>query len=288
MKKQLTTREALVRASSLLEQNEIHAKIAEWLLLGLLQCSRQEWLKLLDQSLPAEASDRYFAWIERVLAGEPYQYVLGVQDFYGREFQVNPAVLIPRPETEMLVEEVLLACQEMWPAGQQLTAIDIGTGSGAIAITLALEQPLLTMMAVDVSQAALHVARTNAAQLGANVTFYESDVLQVFQDSEQKFDLVVSNPPYIAHREKEQVEENVLAFEPHLALFAEEEGLYFYRKIVEQAKAMLHSPAVLAFEVGFSQAPAVVTIIEQAFPQARCQIKQDLAGVERFVLAFLS
>lgn len=287
MEKQITAREAQIRASSLLEQDQHYPKIAEWLLLHLLQCTRSQYLQRLDEPLSEIQAEQYFEWIQRVLKGEPYQYIIGVQEFFGREFQVSPAVLIPRPETEILVEQVLEACQSVWPKHKRIAALDIGTGSGAIAITLALESPQLELLAVDISNEALEVARHNASAHGASVRFVQSDLLDAFQADAPKIDLIVSNPPYIALEEKSLLERTVVDFEPHLALFAEEDGTYFYRRIIEQSPLVLQSPGVLAFEVGQGQAEQVAALVRHTYPHARCQVKKDLAGVERIVLAFL-
>ncbi len=269
----------------------------------LLDQDQSRFWAHLDEALSHEQAHLFQEQIERVLEGEPYQYVMGSADFYGRTFLVNPAVLIPRPETERLVEEVLQAIVPL--LGQKsLHLVDVGTGSGAIAITLALElgtceadpnasgpfQQLkgesgVYVSAVDISQPALEVARRNAEKWGAKVTFMHGDLLQPFIARGEQVDVIVSNPPYIATAEKDQVEERVLRHEPHLALFAGEDGLHYYREIVKQAKEVLNRPGLLAFEVGAYQAEAVRAIITQAYPQARCRTVRDFQGYQRVVLA---
>lgn len=291
-----TYRQALKGAFSLLEEADENRQLAEWLLSHLCQCSKTEWLEKLDEPIPREQVASLMSWLERILAGEPYQYVIGVHDFYGREFQVSPAVLIPRPETELLVEQVLHKLKEIWPERRGLTGVDVGTGSGVIAITLDLEanqqvesrqanEPFLHMFAVDISADALQVAQANAARLASSVTFFQSDLLQTLLAREVKLDLIISNPPYIPYADREQLADNVVHYEPHIALFAEENGLYFYRQIIEQAPSLLQFPSLLAFEVGFGQAEAVISLIKQRFPQANCELKKDLRGIERIVLA---
>lgn len=282
-----TYREALLRASSLLERADKNPKIAEWISLHLLQCTRMEWLEKLNRDIPVEHWQTLSQWVKRVAAGEPYQYIIGVQEFYGREFDVSPAVLIPRPETEVLVEQVLQKRNEVWPIDRKIKGVDIGTGSGAIAITLALEGKNMEMLAVDISVEALEVARQNAEKHSASVSFLQSDILQTLSFSKQTVDLIVSNPPYITYAEKEQLDRNVVDYEPHLALFANEDGLYFYRQIIKQSVQVLRSPGVLAFEVGMGQAEFVASMIKQTYPQATCAIKKDLRGIDRIVLGMI-
>lgn len=198
MQKPTTYREALHRASSLLEQNQLNPKIAEWLMLHAAQIERREWLEKLNDIISVSLLDIYISWIRRVIEGEPYQYITEVEEFYGREFHVNSAVLIPRPETELLVEHVLAYRQEVWPAlqqDQQIKGVDVGTGSGVIAISLALEDPKLEMLAVDLSESALEVAQKNADRWRAQVQFLPSDLLTSLQQAQEKVDVIVSNPP---------------------------------------------------------------------------------------------
>lgn len=287
MIKPRTFREALQRASSLLDATNTNPKIAEWLILHLLQTDRTRWIQQINNEIQQAEWDTYSQWIHRVALGEPYQYITGVEEFYGREFRVSTDVLIPRPETEQLVEYVLHYRNEIWPEKDKVVAVDVGTGSGAIAISLALECKFIEMIGVDLSLAALEVASSNSSKLHANVQFLHSDLLSTLMQTESKVDIIVSNPPYIPFQQKELLNHNVVNFEPHMALFAEEDGLYFYRKIIKQAKQVLKSKGMLAFEVGVNQAEQVSTIIKEHFPQAHCQIKKDLQGIERMVFALL-
>ncbi|MDQ0339396.1 release factor glutamine methyltransferase [Caldalkalibacillus uzonensis] len=302
-----TCREALVWASSLLLQQVLNPKVAEWVLMHVLDVDRASFLNMLDHPLTETQRRSFGERIKRILEGEPYQYVLGTAEFYGREFLVNRDVLIPRPETELLVEEVLKLCQA---ASHPLKVVDVGTGSGAIAITLALEmgaavcsqevenedrylsdreqqglEPVI--LAVDISTAALRVAQTNAKRMQAKVTFIHSDWLQALAEAGQRVDLIVSNPPYVPPDERHTLDSAVVDYEPHLALFAENDGLYSYQQIVRQSLSVLNRPGVLAFEVGQGQAEQVAAIIRTAYPQARCLIKPDLQGIERIVVALI-
>jgi release factor glutamine methyltransferase len=281
-----TYREALLRASSLLQEAEINPKIAEWLLLHLIQVNRTEWMEYINSEIAFSQWEIYSAWFQRVITGEPYQYITGIEEFYGREFSVSPAVLIPRPETELLVDQVLHNRSTRWSTEEQISGVDVGTGSGAISVTLALECASLAMTAVDISREALRVAQANATKLQANVQFLRSDLLTALIEKKQKVDIIVSNPPYIPKEQKAELDRNVVDFEPHLALFATEDGLFFYREIIKQAVIVLNPKGMLAFEVGLGQADQVVDLIKQHFPQAECQVKKDLQGIQRMVFAF--
>lgn len=286
-----TCREALVWASSLLFQHRLNPKVAEWALLKLLDVDKTRFLTLLDTPLTLSQRLSFQEQMERVLAGEPYQYVLGSTQFFGREFDVNPAVLIPRPETELLVEEVLRTVKALpWFQKSQseraLKAVDVGTGSGAIAITLALELgPTWQVYGVDISPEALHVARQNARRLNAQVILEESDWLKALLDRGEELDLIVSNPPYVSPNEKALLDATVVEHEPHVALFAEKDGLASYEQILAQARFLLKRPGLIAFEVGQGQAEAVAQLIRENFAGVRCQIKPDWQGIQRLVLA---
>jgi release factor glutamine methyltransferase len=182
--------------------------------------------------------------IRRINSHEPIQYILGVADFFGREFYVNPSVLIPRQETELLVEESVKILHQ----APTLNVLDIGTGSGCIAVTLALETPC-RMTAIDVSDAALDISRRNAAQLGAKVNFIRHDFLDR-RALAGTWDLIVSNPPYVRRSESQQMKPNVTEFEPHVALFVpDEDALVFYRTIAEYGKNALTKGGTVIVEL---------------------------------------
>lgn len=282
-----TYREALRRASSLLQSAEKNPKIADWLLLHLLHVNQTQLMGYINKDVPSSHWTKYTEWIQRVVEGEPYQYITGVEEFYGREFSVSPVVLIPRPETEQLIEQVLHVRNKLWPTDEQITGVDVGTGSGAISITLALECASLGMTAVDISREALEVAQANAIKHQAKVRFMQSDLLTALIERGQKVDIIVSNPPYIPTEQKAKLDRNVVDFEPHLALFAPEDGLFFYRQIIKQAKAVLNPKGMLAFEIGLGQAGQVVDLLKEHFPLAECQVKKDLHGVERMIFAYV-
>ena len=211
--------------------------------------------------------------LARRTSGEPLAYILGYREFYGRRFAVTPDVLIPRQDTETLVEAAL--------AKSARTVLDVGTGSGCIAITLKLERPACQVTAVDVSPSALKVARRNGEALDANVDWLESDLFSAICD--QRFDLIVSNPPYIDPKDPDVARE-VRNFEPKLALFAGQDGLDIYRRIAEMAKFHLRPQGQLLLEVGHEQSVSVTRLFsEQGWRLT--ETRKDLSGVER-VLGF--
>jgi release factor glutamine methyltransferase len=215
----------------------------------------------------------------RLENGEPIQYIIGVADFCGRQFRVAPGVLIPRPETEELCRWIISQ------KGQSplCEILDIGTGSGCIAITLALEQPDAHVTAWDISDEALRIAQENAISLGANVCFKKEDILNIPHSS--KYSLIVSNPPYIQPKERDGMAENVLSYEPSLALFAPEENpIVFYQRIGDYAWQSLHAGGQLWFELNPLTAEDVSNYL-QCLGFIDIEIRQDQFGKQRFLKA---
>ncbi|NLL04807.1 MAG: peptide chain release factor N(5)-glutamine methyltransferase [Clostridiaceae bacterium] len=226
--------------------------------------------------------ENYCECLKRVAEGEPLQYITGVQEFMSLNFNVCRKVLIPRQDTEILVESVLEY------AGQKENAsiLDIGTGSGCVAISLAYYGKNTQVMGVDISKGALEVARINARNCGVeeNTVFVQSNLFDNVPP--KKFDIIVSNPPYIPIEVIETLDKQVKDFEPKIALDGGADGLDFYRRITQQSVSFLESKGLLAFEVGFDQAQKVVEIMEVNFENIK--VKKDLAGIERVVTGNLS
>ncbi len=215
--------------------------------------------------------------LNRLLTHEPVQYVLEEADFYGLKFKVNKHVLIPRPETEELVEWIQSAIQN-----PQSAILDIGTGSGCIPIFLAKKFSEAQVEAIDISKEALNVAEKNDTLHQTNVRFYKCDILNETL-VENTYDIIVSNPPYISLHEKESLNENVLKFEPHLALFAtSDDDLIFYRRISEQATKALKPKGKLFFEIHHSKGAGVVALMENAGFK-NIELRKDLSGKDRMV-----
>lgn len=220
--------------------------------------------------------------IRRINDNEPVQYVLGYEYFFERKFFVSPQVLIPRPETE----DIIRTAKKLFKPDQALTIIDLGTGSGCIAITLALEFPLAQVEAVDVSATALEIARHNATSLGAHIVFTQAD-MQTWVAGDQTIDLIVSNPPYIGASEQHEMMPNVVAYEPHVALFVpDNDPLIFYKSIARHARTSLRPDGVVLVEINERYPSAVAALFqEQGF--RKTEIIRDLAGKSRIVKAVL-
>lgn len=237
---------------------------------------------LADKVVPVskEQQQRLEEIVQRINRHEPVQYVLGEAEFYGRTFAVNPSVLIPRPETEELVREALTYAQGS--SSKTLKVMDIGTGSGCIPITFKLERTRAEVFATDVSAEALAVAAKNAEQLKADVRFIKNDVLRE-ELPVQELDIVISNPPYIAASEKEQMQLNVVGFEPHLALFVpEEDPLVFYKTIVAKAFKALRPSGMLIVEIN-ERFGKEVGLLFEASGFSEVSVMKDIGGKERIV-----
>jgi release factor glutamine methyltransferase len=239
---------------------------------------------------PADAA-RYFALLARRASGEPTQHLTGKQEFWGLEFEVTPDVLIPRPETEHLIEVALdrLAVREIRAGrkqtltGEGLQIADIGTGSGCIAVALAKELPAATIHATDISPAALSVASRNATRhsLESRIHFVERNLLEGVPNH---FDLIVSNPPYVGRREKETLEREVRDHEPELALYGGEEGYEFYAELITLSAAHLKPGGLLVLELGHNSLPAVQPLLD-ASAWTNVGVTNDLAGIPRVIAA---
>ena len=213
---------------------------------------------------------------------KPIQYIIGYQSFYGYDYYVDERVLIPRYETEELVENVVLLYDEYF-AGQKVDVCDIGTGSGAIAITLALEEKNMSVMATDISFDALEVAEKNNRKYNANVKFLQGDMVEPLYG--QKFDIIVSNPPYIPT--VEEVDSLVKDNEPNIALFGGNDGLKFYRIIVENASKIAKDKFIMAFEHGYDKNAEIESLILASFPSAKVVHKKDMQGKNRMTFAIV-
>jgi release factor glutamine methyltransferase len=254
-------------------RGRVPASEARLLLREILGCSAAQIAAYPERALGAEAVGRFAELLERRAAGEPVAYLLGEREFYGRRFGVSPAVLIPRPETELIVELVLARLT----AAATPRVLDLGTGSGALAVTLALELPGARVCAVDRSPAALEVARANAAALGARVDWVESDWFAALAPG--RFDFIVANPPYIADDDPHLAEGDV-RFEPRGALASGTAGLDDLRRIAAAAPGFLAPGGWLLMEHGYDQAAAVRALLVAA-GLADVGSARDLAGIER-------
>ena len=254
---------------------------AETLLMFVLGVNRAYLYAHPERELTAEEQARYDKVIAQRAAGVPSQYITGHQEFWGLDFVVTPAVLIPRPETEHLVETVLELAREVIAP----RIVDVGTGSGCIALALANEIRGADVYAVDLSVDALEAARANAArlQLDGRVKFLHSDVLSALADRHD-FDFVISNPPYVGNDEADKVQRSVFEFEPRMAVFAGENGLDVIRPLIEQTHTALKPGGWLAVEIGYSMRDAVLALLDPTLWDEP-MVVPDLQGIPRVIAA---
>lgn len=246
-------------------------------LLHVLNYSETDIYMHFDDEINDEQIEKFNEGFNRYLyQNEPIQYVIGYHQFFGYKFHVDNRVLIPRFETEELVENILLLYDKYFE-NQKVTACDIGTGSGAIAISLKKEEPNFEIIGTDISDLALEVAKLNAKELEADVKFVCGDMLEPLKD--HKFDFIISNPPYIP--EVEEVDSLVKDNEPNVALFGGEDGLKFYRIILEGASKLMKEKAIIAFEHGYNTYKEIENIAKQCFKKCKVIHKKDLQGKQR-------
>lgn len=326
-----TIREAWKEASCLLSQGGIEEaqKHAELLIEHLLDLTRTEFLLRWDEPFPRDKDAVLAQMIDRRLSGEPVQYIIGEQEFYGLPFYVNPSVLIPRPETELLVEAVMKRAVELFgdrggrsdrfleqssdrsndqsselssdrssegssdgPGHQPVRphVLDIGTGSGAIVVTLAAHCPGWRFTASDISEEALQIARRNASrhQVADRIDWICGDLLTPWlgpDAEEETFDIIVSNPPYIVEEEIGTLQVEVRQYEPHLALSGGDDGLRIYDRLIDQLRQLRKKPRIVALETGQGQHEAVMKMLESVQEWDDISVVPDLAGIMRHVVA---
>lgn len=260
---------------------------AEILLAHALKLKRIQLYTLFDKPVSASEREPFKASLKRRIAGEPVAYITGERDFMSMTFHVTPDVLIPRPDTEVLVESVGERLKSRSSEGLQI--LDVGTGSGCVAISIAKQHPVAVVTAWDIASGALGIARDNAARLEvSNVLFKEQDALasESWDNIEDQFDVIVSNPPYIAHAEAASLSTGVKDFEPELALFADRNGLAFYEIFAARAQKALRPGGFLAVEIGYQQADAVQALFVEAGWRNVVVIK-DFGKNDRVVIAEL-
>lgn len=275
----MNRRQAITKACLLLRRQAKEESLARFLLMYMLDEMR-EFNENLALELTEEDEQKYFQLINKHIKDDtPLSHLVGFEYFYDRKFKVTSDVLSPRMETEELVYKVIDYIRK-----NNLTNIkilDLCTGSGIIGITLKkeLEEFDVKILASDISSRALTVAKENASSLEADISFVESDLFSNIQD---KFDIIVSNPPYIAHDDKKTIKENVLNYDPHLALFADEEGMYFYRNIIEKSRPYLNEKGIMFFEMGYDQKEKIITLGENN--KFETVVYKDINGRDRIAV----
>ncbi|MGD0443253.1 MAG: peptide chain release factor N(5)-glutamine methyltransferase [Edaphobacter sp.] len=281
----MTLRDAIAAATSQLSADlrfrDTATRDAELLMLHTLQITRVTVLAHPGRELTPDQQALYENNIARRLRHEPIQYITGQQEFYGLNFDVNPAVLIPRPETEHLVEAVL----KLSPTNEPLKIADVGTGSGILAITLALHLPCAEITALDISTEAIAVARRNAEihNVADRIRFLQSNLLSAVGRMAEAFDAIVSNPPYVPERDRHTLHPEVRDYEPATALFAGETGLDIYRRLIPQAHTTLKPDGLLALEIGHGQQGAIAALLLHQW--SNVSFINDLQLIPRIALA---
>ena len=257
-------------------KSHAHSDLVKILLSELLDLNPLELLNHLNDFVSEEKVELFKKEMEAIKSGKPIQYVLGNVNFYGNKFIVNENVLIPRFETEELVENTIRYINEVFNG--EAKVLDIGCGSGVIGLTIKEKLPNCDVDLVDISKEALEVTKENSNNLGLNVNIYGSDL---FSNVKDKYDVIISNPPYI--RDDEEIEDIVKNNEPSIALYGGEDGLDFYRRILKDINNYLNPKALVAFEIGYQQKNDIINIINQTINNPVIEAKKDLSDKDRMI-----
>ncbi len=279
-----TYRQALKSGIDKIEEIDLSGETAQILLLELCNLSNTDLYLKYDEEIDQEILKSFTDGIARLMNNEPLQYILGFQHFYGYQIKVNENCLIPRYETEELVANVLADSDFFFPGKEKIDIADVGTGSGAIAIALKKEEERFNMYATDISQAALDLARENCQLNGCDITLLQGDMLQPLIDAGIKLDILVSNPPYIPA--SQPMQESVIDYEPHVALFGGEDGLKFYRRIFADALKVVKENSFMAFEIGFDEKHALLALCKEFFPNDKYDVLKDINGKNRMLFIY--
>lgn len=277
----MNRRQAITKACLLLRRQGKEESLARFLLMYMLDESPQLFSNSFSEQMSKENENKYFSLIEKHIKEDvQLSHLVGFEYFYDRKYKVTKDVLSPRMETEELIYKVIEYVKAS--SKNNFKILDLCTGSGIIAITLKkeLSQFSIDVVASDISEEAIKVAKENAQSHDATIKFIQSDI---FNNIADKFDIIVSNPPYIDRKDEVTMQDNVLKYDPHLALFAEEEGMYFYRKIIEQANDYLNENGVIFFEIGYDQKDKIIKLADLNGYSA--EVYKDINGRDR--MAFL-
>ena len=277
----MNRRQAITKACLLLRRQGKEESLARFLLMYMLDESPQLFSNSFSEQMSKENENKYFSLIEKYIKEDvPLSHLVGFEYFYDRKYKVTKDVLSPRMETEELIYKVIEYVKAS--SKNNFKILDLCTGSGIIAITLKkeLSQFSIDVVASDISEEAIKVAKENAQSHDATIKFIQSDI---FNNIADKFDIIVSNPPYIDRKDEVTMQDNVLKYDPHLALFAEEEGMYFYRKIIEQANDYLNENGVIFFEIGYDQKDKIIKLADLNGYSA--EVYKDINGRDR--MAFI-
>lgn len=273
-------KELMDEGTKTLESHQIYAGFSRVLMLELLREENRDLYLEMSQEASSTLQEVYHEKIALLTQDIPLGYVLGYEWFYGYKMLVDENVLIPRSETEELVGYVLSDIDDYFV---NPVVADVACGSGAIGIALAKELDQ-SVYATDISEGALEVAQKNATLNDVDLKIYQGDMLEPLVDRNIKLDVLVCNPPYI--KNTEHIQSSVLTYEPHVALFGGEDGLYFYRRVLENADKVLNEKAMIAFEIGFDIGDAVVELAKHYFKDSKIELRQDMNGLDRMVFVY--
>ena len=276
----MNRRQAITKACLLLRRQGKEESLARFLLMYMLDENSQQFTNNISEQISKEKEELYFSLIDKhIEENMPLSHLAGFEYFYDRKFKVTKDVLSPRMETEELIYKVIEYIKSI--NKNNIKILDLCTGSGIIGITLRKELGFksLEVVASDISEEALKVAKENAIMNEAEVKFIQSDI---FENINEKFDIIVSNPPYIAYSDKITMEDNVLNYDPHLALFAEEDGMYFYREIVENSKEYLNKDGMIFFEIGYDQREKILKLANEN--EFKAEVYKDINGRDRMAI----
>lgn len=280
----MTYQQLINYGKKLAKSHNVEVEGIKILVLEMSGLNGAEFLLNIHSEVDRELEEIIKKGIEEYVSGKPVQHIVGYTYFYGYKMVVNGDVLIPRPETEELIGYVLAYYDEMFN-GKKVDVVDVGTGSGNIAVALACEESNMKVWASDISFEALETAKVNAENNQANVTFYQGNMLDPFIEKGLKFDILVSNPPYIP--DDEYVEPLVLDNEPNIALFGGNKGMKFYQEIFENAKKVLKEKAIMAFEHSHKTRLEMLELANTYFPEANSFVIKDLNGKDRFLIVLI-
>lgn len=284
MNQLMRTPRSLLTESKLLTQDDYFLSVFKRLLFEMLNEQNLDLYQDMDQPISDEFGDKYLENARRLLQDEPLGHVLGYEWFYGLKLIVNKDVLIPRSETEELVGNVSADIFDYF--SETIDIVDIATGSGALACALKSDFPNANVVATDISEKALDVAKHNASNNNLEITFFQGDMAKPLIEHNLKFDVVVCNPPYI--KKDEQIENSVRDYEPHVALFGGEDGLDLYRNVLDQLPAILKEKAIVAFEIGYDQKDAIQDEIGKRFKDVNVVCKKDINRKDRMIFIYFN
>lgn len=258
-------------------KSKVHSDLAKMLLADLMDVNSLELLTILDKEVSEDIVKEYKYRVDELRKGRPIQYIIGNVNFCGNIFEINEKVLIPRFETEQLVVNTIEKINEIWP-NQVIDLIDLGTGSGAIGLSIKKKLPQVNVTLLDISEKALEVAKTNANKMNLNVKYILNDMLENIAN---KYDVIISNPPYI--KTNEEIEEIVKNNEPHLALYAGEDGLDCYRKILNHVKDNINNKYLIAFEIGDTQKDDLFNLVSENLNNYNIECVKDFSNRDRMI-----